>query len=349
MKIRAIVYGVGKMGILISKYMIEKGVDIVGAIDINPAIVGKDLGEVAGLGRDLNVIIRKDADEVLSEYKADIAIVAVYTDMERMYPIFEKCIENNFNVLTTAGGCAYNWSTHPELTAKLDKLAKKHNVTLTASGLQDSFLINMVTLMTGASHTITSVEGKQKFNLSRFGPVAIRQYGAGKTKEEFYESVAVDHHLKSALYSRLALETLIADLGLTIREMGERIDPVIGDENVLCEGLGTTIKKGLARGMIRTHEAITEQEIRFRFEEIGVVYTMAEEASGDVTNEWFIDGEPQLHMVTDRMSGPIATCAQVVNRIPDVINSEPGYVSVDRLPKLKFRAFPLHFYLQRGR
>jgi 4-hydroxy-tetrahydrodipicolinate reductase len=78
-KIRAIVYGVGAINMLAVRYMLEKGVDIVGAIDVNPEIVGKDLGEVAGLARLLNVKITDDADTVLSKREADIAVVSIFS------------------------------------------------------------------------------------------------------------------------------------------------------------------------------------------------------------------------------------------------------------------------------
>jgi 2,4-diaminopentanoate dehydrogenase len=63
-------------------------------------------------------------------------------------------------------------------------------------------------------------------------------------------------------------------------------------------------------------------------------------------NEWVIKGEPaELQLSNDRVATPFTTCAQVVNRIPDVINAEPGFVTVDRLPQLRYRAFPLGSYL----
>ena len=121
--VKAIVYGMGTQGKLISKYMLEKGVDIVGAIDTNPDIINKDLGEIAGLGH-LGVKVSSDADTTLAEQNADIAIVAVFPDMERNYPFFEKCLKNNLNVVSLSEELLYGWTTSPMLASKLDKLAK---------------------------------------------------------------------------------------------------------------------------------------------------------------------------------------------------------------------------------
>ena len=46
-RIKAIVYGVGAMNSVATRLMLEKGVDIVGALARSPEKVGRDLGEVA--------------------------------------------------------------------------------------------------------------------------------------------------------------------------------------------------------------------------------------------------------------------------------------------------------------
>lgn len=57
-------------------------------------------------------------------------------------------------------------------------------------------------------------------------------------------------------------------------------------------------------------------------------------------------GEPETTLIINRPNTVELTCASIVNRIPDVINSKAGYVPTEEMGELNYRTKSLNEYVK---
>ncbi len=345
-KFRAVQYGCGKMSKYIMRYIYENGSEIVGAVDINKDVIGKDISCVMG-GEEKGVTITdaKEAKEMLERVRPDICIVTTMSLMQDVKDALLLCASLGINAITTCEEAFYPFNSSPALTHEIDTLAKENNCTITGSGYQDAFWGNLITTLVGTSHNITKIKGSSSYNVEDYGIALAKAHGAGLTLEEFDKEVAAADRISEEERQELIDKGefvpsymwntngwLCDKLGLTVLSQTQKCVPITHDEDIESSTLNMTVKKGLATGMSAVVTTTTKEGIIIESECIGKVY-----AKEDCDrNDWTVYGEPDTNLVITRPSTVELTCSAIVNRIVDVVNAESGFVPTSRMGELKY-------------
>ena len=347
MKTKVVQYGAGKMSVYTMRYVYEKGGEIVGAIDVNPNIIGKDIGEIIGTeNKGIKVVSNQEAEKLIRETKPDIVIVTTMSLISDVEDALMLCAKLGVNAITTCEEAFFPMNSNPTITKKLDELAKQNGCTITGSGYQDIYWGQLISSMAGSTQTIKKIKGSSSYNVEDYGIALAKAHGAGLTLEEFDKQVASvdrisDEERQAMIQKGENLPSymwnvngwLCSKLGLTVISQTQKTVPQTYKEDIESSTLGMTVKAGDATGMSAVVTTETKEGITLETECIGKVYSKEDFDK----NEWTIEGEPTTTLVINRPSTVELTCASVVNRIPDVINAKPGYVPTEEIGDLTFK------------
>lgn len=355
-KVKVVQYGTGKMSIYTMRYVYEKGGEIVGAVDVNPNVIGKDIGEIMGTeNKGVTVTDNKNAEDMLKQTKPDIVIIETMSLISDVEDALMLCAKLGINAITTCEEAFFPMNSNPKITKALDELAKQNGCTITGSGYQDIYWGQLISSIAGSTQKITKIKGSSSYNVEDYGIALAKAHGAGLTLDEFDKEVASvdrisDEERQEVINKGEYLPSymwnvngwLCEKLGLTVKRQTQKTVPQTYKEDIYSGTLGMTVKAGDATGMSAVVTTETEEGIVIESECIGKVYSKEDIDK----NEWTVEGEPTTTIVVNRPNTVELTCASIVNRLPDVINAKSGYVPTEQIGELNFKIKPLNEYVK---
>lgn len=324
-KIRAVQFGCGPIGCAVAKLALQRpDIEVVGAVDIDKNKVGRDLGQLLGIEKEIGILVSDDADTVLAGARADVAFHQTGSSLQTVFPELTKILGYAVNVISTTEELAYPYRKQPEPASELDKIAKKNGVTLLSTGVNPGFLMDAWPLaMTAVCQVVERIRAVRIQDARARRLPFQKKIGAGCTLEEFQKLADARAIRHVGLEESIAM--IAAGLGWELDEVRETIEPVVAKAHVQSDYI--VVQPGQVAGVRQVGRGFRNGE---------EVITLEFEASLGAPEPYdavYISGTPNLEVVIrGGTPGDIATAAMVVNAAHRVVEAPPGLATMKDLP-----------------
>ncbi len=160
MTCRVVHFGTGYSGVHTLRGIIDHPeLELVGLVVHSDDKVGRDAGEIGGLGR-IGVVATQDLDAALA-VDADAFCYMATTHGRFKAAIAEVCriLESGTNVVTTSFGLLIHpGSARPDVLARLDDAARRGGASLLSTGIEPGFFSDYLpVILSGWSHRLDSL------------------------------------------------------------------------------------------------------------------------------------------------------------------------------------------------
>jgi 4-hydroxy-tetrahydrodipicolinate reductase len=315
--IRVIHVGLGPIGAMVARQIVSrKGFRIVGAVDLDPEKIGRDLGEVIDVGRMVGVRVTADIGQTIKATTPDVAVLCTSSSLKVVLPQFEEVLKRRVPIVTTTEEAAYPAPRNRRLARRIDASAKKAKVAVLGTGVNPGFTMDALPIALSAV-----CERVDRIEVRRVQDARIRRLpfqqkiGAGLTREQFAQRVELGTVRHVGFTESIQM---IGDaMGWTLDRIVDDVTPKMAKEAVASDLL--SVEAGQVCGVIQTGVGYVKGAplISLRLE----AYLGAPDSYDSV----LIEGSPRIYStIAGGVHGDIATASITVNSIPAVLNAAPG-------------------------
>ncbi len=307
--VKVIVFGVGSVGMgIIRTLQNRKGVEVAGAIDIDPAKVGKDAGEVSGIAP-IGVTVTDDLEAFCAENKADVIVnTASPVDVKKTFEQLLPAIRKGVNVIVASAETCNLWFTDKELAKEIDEACKKNGISYIGRGAtqtEERFIISM----TEGSTDVKNIVFTHYADVQAFSDESnAAEWGISMQEKDYYDGVKAGT-VKSKEELKESIPNNSEAFGLEIDQVTIEKTPMV-NYNGRIYGFKATVC-GLKKG---------EKKLELN-------YVMVEDPERKYYDHLKVEGTPMIdcmcNYTPDR--GMASTIGSIVNAIPYIAGAPAGY------------------------
>jgi 2,4-diaminopentanoate dehydrogenase len=323
--IRVMHFGLGPIGAAVVRQVAERrGFRIVGGIDIDPAKVGRDLGEIAGTNRPLKVKVSDDAKKAIKSAKPDVVVLCTSSSLKNVMPQIEQILKLKVPIVSTTEELAYPTKPNLRYAREIHQLAKKAKAAVLGTGVNPGFVMDALPIaLTGVCERVEAIR-VDRIQDARIRRLPFQQkIGAGLTREQFQRKVDDASVRHVGLTESVSM---IADaVGWKLDRITDDIQPKIASETVASEFLA--VDPGYVCGIVQDGIGYRDGKpvITLHME----AYLGAPESFDAVE----ITGSPALKMkLAGGVHGDVATASIVVNSLSKILEVSPGLHTMRDMP-----------------
>ena len=318
MKIRVMHVGLGPIGAAVAgQLLVRRGFQIVGAVDVDPQKVGRDLAEVLGLGRQLRIRVSDSIRSTIRKTRPDVAVLCTSSSLRVVSRQFEEVLAHRVPIVTTTEEAAYPTRSNRAVARRIDAAARKANVAVLGTGVNPGFTMDALPIALSAV-----CERVDRIEVERVQDARIRRLpfqqkiGAGLTRQQFQTRVEAGTVRHVGFTESIQM---IADaMGWRLDRIVDRVVPRLAAGPVRSDFV--EVAAGQVCGLIQTGAGYVgdDPKVSLRLE----AYLGAPESYDAV----LIEGSPRIYSkIEGGVHGDIATASITVNSIPAVIAAAPGF------------------------
>jgi len=323
-RIRVLQYGLGLIGSASARHVMDvAGLELIGGLDVDPAKVGRDVGEVIGLGRPLGFVVVDKLKQVLARTDVDLVLHTTSSHFDQFKDQILEVLEAGKDVVSTAEELCFPWLAHPQEAAEIDAVAKRVGKTVLATGINPGFVMDSLCLnLTGICQRVDRIDVTRVINAATRRGSFQAKIGSGMTVEEF--RAKMDGGCMGHVGLPESVGMVLDTMGKKLARYESSIEPLVADRPVKTEHF--EVHPGQVKGLKEVARAYTDKD---EFMTLTFIAALDGGEDGDTIK---ITGKPDLEVKLKGTNGDIATVAIAVNAIRRVREAAPGLVTMRDLP-----------------